>query len=47
MLANVGLAFPVFLLLNIAFLVFWLCVRKRWAVIHFSGLDVGYMQIRV
>ena len=47
LLANVGLAFPVFLLLNIAFLVFWLCVRKRWAVIPFGGLVVGFMPIRV
>ena len=33
----IGLAFPVFLVLNILFLLFWLCVRKRWAVIPFLG----------
>ena len=38
----IGLAFPVFLILNILFLLFWLCVRKRWAVIPFLGLTMGY-----
>ena len=38
----IGLAFPVFLVLNILFLLFWLCVRKRGAVIPFLGLIMGY-----
>lgn len=38
----IGLAFPVFLVLNILFLLFWLCVRKRWAVIPLLGLIMGY-----
>ena len=38
----IGLAFPVFLVLNILFLLFWLCVRKRWAVIPLLGLIAGY-----
>ncbi len=47
LLANVGLAFPVFLLLNIAFLIFWLCVKKTWATIPFAGLIIGFGPIRV
>ena len=46
LLANVGLAFPVFLLLNIAFLAFWLCVKKLWAAIPVAGLIVGFGPIR-
>lgn len=30
LVANVGLLFPVFLVLNMAFLVFWLVFCKRW-----------------
>ena len=42
LLANIGLLFPAFLLLNIAFMLFWLCVRKLWAAIPFAGLVVGF-----
>ena len=43
----VGLAFPVLLALNMAFLVFWLCTRKRWALIPFLGFVVGYGPVSV
>lgn len=46
LLANVGLVFPVFLLANVGFLFFWLCVRKLWAVIPFAGLIIGFVPIR-
>lgn len=38
----IGLSFPLFLVADVAFLVFWLCVRKRWAVIPVAGLVLGY-----
>ena len=47
LIANVGLAFPIFLLINIAFLVFWLCVKKRWALIPIGGLIIGFLPIRI
>ena len=46
LIANVGLLFPVFLLLNVAFLVFWLLFRKRGALISFVGFIVCYVPIR-
>ena len=42
LIANVGLLFPIFLLINIAFLVFWLIFCKRGALISLGGLIVGY-----
>ena len=47
LLANLGLLFPVFLLLNVCFLAFWLCVRKLWALIPFTGLVAGFGPVRV
>lgn len=47
LLANLGLLFPAFLLLNIAFLAFWLTVRKRWALIPVAGLLLGFGAVRV
>lgn len=47
LIANVGLLFPLFLALNIAFLVFWLIVAKRRAVISFAGLIAAYVPVRL
>lgn len=47
LLANLGLLFPVFLVLDILFLVMWLCVKKTYALIPFAGLVVGFVPVRV
>ena len=47
LLANVGLLFPVFLLADVAFLLFWLTVKKLWAVIPVAGLIAAYGPVRV
>ena len=47
LIANLGLLFPLFLLLNVAFLVFWLVVCKKWALVSFAGLVIGYAPIRL
>ena len=44
--ANVGLAFPVFLAANMGFLVFFLIVRKKYALVSLAGLLLGYSPIR-
>ena len=41
-LANIGLTFPFFLIVNLGFLVFWLLFKKRWMLIPIAGLLVGY-----
>jgi len=46
LLANLGLLFPVFLVANIAFLAFWLIVKKLWAAIPFIGLVVAFGPVR-
>lgn len=46
-IAVAGLAFPAFLCINLAFLVFWLCVRKRWALIPVAGLVACYGPVHV
>lgn len=47
LIANLGLLFPVFLIANIAFLAFWLIVKKLWALIPFAGLVVAFYPVRV
>ena len=37
LLANAGLVFPVVLLANFVFLVFWLCTKQRMAWLPFAG----------
>ncbi|MBR5440760.1 MAG: AP endonuclease, partial [Prevotella sp.] len=32
-LSNIGLTFPLFLIINFGFLVFWLIFKKRWSLI--------------
>lgn len=46
MLSNAGLLFPVFLVINLGFLVFWLLVRPRLALVPFVGMVVGYVPVR-
>lgn len=45
-LSNVGLLFPVFLLINLGFLVFWLIFKVRFALIPFVGFLLGYVPVR-
>ena len=45
-LTNIGLAFPLFLLINVGFLVFWLLFKKRFALIPIAGFLIGYSPIR-
>ena len=45
-LANIGLAFPLFLLINFGFLAFWLLFKKRFALIPIAGFLIGYSPIR-
>lgn len=46
LLATSGLAFPVVLAVNVAFLVFWLLVKVRYALIPVAGLLLGYQPVR-
>lgn len=46
MLANMGLLFPVFALMNLAFLFFWLLFKVRYAVIPVAGFLLGYVPMR-
>jgi len=46
-LSTVGLAFPLFLCLNIAFLIFWLVFKVRWVFIPVLGFIVCYGPIRI
>lgn len=44
--ANVGLAFPAFLAVNLCFLVFFLFVRKKYALVSLAGLLLCYQPMR-
>lgn len=46
MAAGIGLLFPVFLAANVLMLMFWLVVRKLWALIPFAGLVLAYQPVR-
>lgn len=46
MLSNMGLLFPVFLVANFCFLLFWLIFKTRYALIPFVGFLVGYVPVR-
>lgn len=46
MLSNANLLFPVFIVVNLAFLVFWLLFKWRWALIPFAGYLVCYVPMR-
>lgn len=45
-LAVAGITFPIFLLINTAFLVFWIIFRWRWALIPLTGFLTSFMPIR-
>lgn len=46
MLSNLGLLFPLFLVVNVGFLVFWILFRLRYVVIPFLGFVVCYAPVR-
>ncbi len=46
LLANAGLAFPVFMLVNAGFLVFFLFFKKRYALVSFIGFVLCYQPVR-
>lgn len=45
-LANIGLAFPVFLLINLGFLILWLIIKPKGALIPFVGFLLCYVPVR-
>ena len=45
-LSNIGLVFPGLLVINILFLVFWLLIKPRYALIPFLGFIVCYGPVR-
>lgn len=45
-LSNMGLLFPIFLLINFAFLIFWLLFKVRYALIPFVGFLLCYGPVR-
>lgn len=45
-IVNAGLAYPVFLIINLLFLVFWVIVKIRWVVIPLLGFVFGYLPTR-
>ena len=46
MLALVGLTFPLILVINFGFLIFWLIFCKRMAIIPFMGFIMAYAPVR-
>ena len=46
LLANLGLAMPLALLVNVGFLLFWLLVSPRYALIPVAGLLISYVPVR-
>lgn len=46
-IACLGLAFPVFLVINLAFLFFWLTFKRRFALIPIAGYFLAFAPIRV
>lgn len=47
MLSVVGLTMPLFIVCNLAFLIFWLIFHKRGAIIPVAGFIICYMPIRI
>lgn len=45
-LTNAGLVFPIFLVVNLVFLLFWLMVKPLWALIPFLGMVICFKPIR-
>ena len=46
LLANLGLAMPLALLVNVGFLLFWLLVSPRYALLPVAGLLISYVPVR-
>lgn len=46
LLSNAGLAYPVFITLNLLFLVFWCFVKFKWVMIPVAGFIFGYQPTR-
>lgn len=46
-LSCLGMTFPVFLVINMLFLFFWLMFKKRMAVIPVVGYALAYVPIRI
>lgn len=46
LLANAGLAFPLFIFLNVCFLVFFLFFKKKYALVPFAGFVLCYQPMR-
>lgn len=46
LLANAGLAFPAFIVINLAFLIFWTVVKFRYVVVPFLTFVLGYGPVR-
>ena len=46
MLANAGLVFPIFLIINFFFLIFWLCFKKIGILIPLFGYIFCYIPVR-
>lgn len=44
-MATLTLAFPFFLFFNLCFLVFWLCVRWKWALLPIAGMVVCFQPV--
>ncbi len=47
MLSNIGLLFPIFLFLNLCFLVFFIFFQKKYIIIPFVGFVLCYFSIRI
>ena len=45
-LSNIGLAFPIFLLINLAFLVFWVIFKLRMTLIPILGFIICFVPVR-
>ena len=45
-LSNLNLAFPIFLLLNLAFLIFWIVFKLKYALIPLVGFILCYQPVR-
>lgn len=45
-LSNLGLLFPIVLLINLCFLVFWILFKPRWLILPIVGFIVCYSPVR-
>ena len=45
-LSNIGLLFPLFLLINLTFLILWLIIKPKYSIIPLLGFVVCYGPVR-